>query len=127
MGSRELHLRLACERIRWIKRTREAGDYSVMAELCYKACEQAVQADLASIPPSGIHYRRHEDIIAYVRRSYPRDIAERFSDLYRLYISLGYEGSVPSGIPERAYNHAKTILDYLGRKLDANLLEELEG
>ena len=51
-------------------------------------------------------------------------MADRFEDLYGLYIDVGYSGRTPIGVPERAFNHMKAILSFIGRRLNVNFEDE---
>jgi len=124
MGDFKSHVTLAVEKAKVAKEAYAKGYYSVMADLAYKACEQAVQAELARIGATGIHYREHSEVRGWVRRHYPREMADRFEDLYGLYIDVGYSGRTPIGVPERAFNHMKAILSFIGRRLNVNFEDE---
>ncbi len=120
MGDFNSHIALAVEKAKAAKDEYLKRRFSAMADLAYKACEQAVQAELARIGTSGIHYREHSEVRAWVRTHYPREIADRFEDLYRIYVDMGYSGRMPIGTPERAMNHLNAILSFLGRRLNVN-------
>lgn len=120
MGDAASHIRLAREKAEAALEEFAKHRYSVASDLAYKACEQAVQAELAQVGTVGIHYREHYEVRAWVRRHYPKEIADRFEDLYRLYIDVGYSGKIPLGAPERIVNHMKAILQYVGRRLNVD-------
>lgn len=124
MGDFRSHFALAVEKVKAAKDAYAKGYYSAMADLAYKACEQAVQAELAKIGTTGIHYREHSEVRAWVKKHYPREIADRFEDLYRLYIDVGYSGKTPVGTPERAINHMRAILSFIGERVNVNFEAE---
>lgn len=121
MNAKE-HIRLAEERMKWATRAKEEGDYSVMADLSFKAAEQAVCAYMARINPR--HNERHEDVVAFVNAQYSKDAVDRFADLWRLYRELGYGGRVTFGKPERAYNHMLAIVSFVGEKIGHSFTAE---
>ena len=120
MGDFNSHVALAVEKAEAVKDEYLKRRFSAMADLAYKACEQAVQAELAKIGTSGIHYREHSEVRAWVRSHYPKEIADRFEDLYGLYINVGYSGRTPIGAPERIMNHLRAILSFVGRRLNVD-------
>lgn len=117
MGSFELHVALARERVKMAKIAHSMNCYSSMCDLAFKAVEQAVQAELSRLGDKGIHYREHERVIEWVNKHYPKDMAARFNDLWRLYLDAGYSGATPLGTPERAMNHMKILLLFIGKRI----------
>ncbi|MCS7114098.1 MAG: HEPN domain-containing protein [Candidatus Bathyarchaeota archaeon] len=120
MGDFSSHIKLAKEKAEAALDEYGKRRYSAAADLAYKACEQAVQAELAQIGSTGVHYRDHYEVRAWVKQHYPKEIADRFEDLYRLYIDVGYSGKTPVCTPERAVNHMRAILQHIGVKLNVD-------
>jgi HEPN domain-containing protein len=62
LGSYEEHIALAKEKAKMAEVARSMKCYSSMCDLAFKAVEQAVQADLATIGDKGIHLREHLEV-----------------------------------------------------------------
>jgi len=120
VGEFDKHVKLAKEKAKMAEVARSMNCYSAMCDLAFKAVEQAVQAELATIGSKGVHYKEHEKILDWVNKHYPKEMAARFSDLWRLYLDVGYSGTTPIGVPERIYNHMKSLLSFIGRRINVD-------
>lgn len=117
MVSFDRHVSLAKEKAKMADVARSMGCFSSMCDLAFKAVEQAVHAELAKVGDKGIHFKEHDKVLDWVNKHYPKEMASRFSDLWRLYLEFGYSGTTPVGGPERAFNHMKVLLSFIGRRI----------